>query len=84
MLEIVNCPYSHVRAHTHTRTHTHTHTHTDSSFADVRFSLLDGKQSSNGAVEIQDDPLTKRDSYASFRGGYDSGMPGDDPPDLIK
>ena len=62
----------------------------DVPMADVRSSLLDGKQqtvnngSANGNVGLEDDLLAKRNSYASFRGGYDSGMPGDDPPDLIE
>ena len=81
--------HTHTHTHSHTLTHSHSqHTHTDTSFADVRSSLLEGKQtnngSSNGAMEITNDPLAKRNSYASFRGGYDSGMPGEDAPDLIK
>ena len=62
----------------------------DVPLADVRSSLLDGKQqtvnngSANGNVGLEHDLLAKRNSYASFRGGYDSGMPGDDPPDLIE
>ena len=66
-------------------------THTDVPFADVRSSLLDGKQltvnngtATNGNIGLDDDVLAKRNSYASFRGGYDSGMPGDDPPNLME
>ena len=61
--------------------------------ADIRSSLLDGRQqqqqqqqqqggaTSNGGgpfLNIDHDPLTSRDSYASFVGGFDSGKPDSD------
>jgi ABC-type transporter Mla subunit MlaD len=56
--------------------------------ADIRTSLLDSSKSaalSNGsaAVDLSHDPVANRDSYISFPGGFDNGLPGTDVPDLM-
>ena len=60
---------------------------------DIRISLLEAKKSNSGSslnglgdMSIHNDTVANRNSYAGFRGGYDSGMAGegaDSVPDLI-
>lgn len=55
--------------------------------ADIRTSLLDSNRPSlsNGtAVDLSHDILANRDSYISFPGGFDNGVPGGDIPDLMR
>lgn len=52
--------------------------------ADVRSSLLDAKQSHvNGSSDLSHDHMANRDSYISFAGGFNNGVPEEDVPDLM-
>ena len=60
---------------------------------DIRISLLEAKKNSAsnfnglGDINMHNDPVANRDSYAGFRGGYDNGMSderADEVPDLIR
>ena len=50
--------------------------------ADIRSSLLESQIIEQ--LRGEHEKISKRDSYASFEGGYDSGLPGDRVPDLIQ
>ena len=51
----------------------------------MRTSLLDSKQQLhlNGSSDMSHDHIASRDSYLEFPGGFDSGQPGEDVPDLM-